>query len=206
MLIELLFVSPILFLMVAVSILFALSVHEYSHGQMAYFLGDSTAKHQGRLTINPLKHLDPLGTLMIFIIGFGWGRPVPFNPHNLKNKKWGTALVGLAGPFSNLIIALLVGLSLRFLQITNPALIVFFGIFVWINILLGVFNLLPFFPLDGSYIFFTVLSPFFEKIKVYFLQSGFLSILMAFLFMIFIGVPFICKPLFTLITGMSPVI
>lgn len=206
MLIELLFVNPILFLMVAVSILLALSVHEYSHAQMAYFLGDSTAKYQGRLTINPLKHLDPFGTLMIFIVGFGWGKPVPFNPHNLRNQKRGPALVGLAGPASNLIMALGVGLFLRFIEIPNLGLVLFFSIFVWLNILLGVFNLLPIPPLDGSHIFFTILPASLEHIKISLLRSGFLLIIVALLFMIFIGIPFICRPLFSLITGMPPVI
>lgn len=206
MLIELLFINPLLFFMVAVSILLALSIHEYSHAQMAYFLGDSTAKYQGRLTVNPLKHLDPFGTLMIFIVGFGWGKPVPFNPYNLRNQKWGPALVGLAGPASNLFMALAVGLILRFLEIPNFALITFFTIFVWLNILLGVFNLLPIPPLDGSHILFTILPPWLENIKTSLLQSTFLLIVVAFLFMIFIGIPFICKPVFTLITGMPPII
>lgn len=205
MLIELLFINPLAFFMIAVSILLALSVHEYSHAQMAYFLGDPTAKYQGRLTINPLKHLDPFGTLMIFIIGFGWGKPVPFNPHNLRNQKWGPALVGLAGPLSNFIMALSVGLFLRFIELPNPALVLFFSIFVWLNILLGVFNLLPIPPLDGSHIFFTILPSSLNNLKISLLRSGFLLIIVAFLFMIFIGIPFICRPLFALITGIPSV-
>ena len=205
MLIELLFINPLVFFMIAVSILLALSIHEYSHAQMAYFLGDPTAKYQGRLTVNPLKHLDPIGTLMIFIVGFGWGKPVPFNPHNLKNQKWGPALVGLAGPLSNLTMAIFVSLFLRFMGLSNPGLVLFFSIFVWLNILLGVFNLLPIPPLDGSHIFFTILPPSLEHIKISLLQSGFLLIIMAFLFMIFIGVPFICRPFFTLITGIPSI-
>lgn len=201
MIIQLLFVNPVLFLMVAVAILFAFSIHEYSHAQMADFLGDHTARHQGRLTINPLAHLDPIGTLLIFFVGFGWGKPVPFNPYNLRNQKWGPAFVGLAGPGSNFIMAIAVGLVLRFIEVSNPVLIIFFSVFVWINILLGVFNLLPFPPLDGSHIFFAAFPGIGFKMRKMFLQTGFLSILLVIMFMYFIGIPFICQPLFWIITG-----
>ncbi|MBU4298419.1 site-2 protease family protein, partial [Patescibacteria group bacterium] len=143
MLIELLFSNPLIYLMVAIAILLGFSIHEYSHAQAAYLLGDPTAKLQGRLTINPLAHFDPIGTLLIFIIGFGWGKPVPFNPFNLRNQKWGPALVGLAGPLSNFFMALFVGLLLRFFLFGNPGLVFFFSIFVWLNLILGTFNLLP---------------------------------------------------------------
>lgn len=201
MIIQLLFINPALFLVVVVAILFAFTIHEYSHAQIADFLGDHTAKNMGRLTINPLKHLDPIGTILIFFVGFGWGKPVPFNPYNLRNQKWGPALVGLAGPGSNFIMAIIVGLILRFSNITNPMLFAFFTIFIWINILLGVFNLLPFPPLDGSHIFFTLFPGIGFRMREVFLRSGFLSILLVIMFMYFIGIPFICQPLFWLITG-----
>ena len=89
MLIELFFINPTLYLMVVISILFGFTVHEYSHAQAAYSLGDPTAKSQGRLTLNPLAHFDPFFTSLIFIIGIGMGKPVPFNPFNLRNQKWG---------------------------------------------------------------------------------------------------------------------
>ncbi len=204
MLIQLLFVDPISYLMVAVAILLGFSIHEYSHAQAAYFLGDPTAKNAGRLTINPLAHFDPFGTLLIFIIGFGWGKPVPFNPYNLRNQKWGTALVGLAGPGSNFLSALIIGLLLRFFEFSNPALISFFSVFVWLNLTLGIFNLLPIPPLDGSHIFFTALPSSLEKIKLL-LQTNPFLIIIALLFMFYVGFPYICKPLFTIITGgLSP--
>lgn len=200
MLIELLFANPILYLMVAVSILLGFSIHEYSHAQAAYSLGDSTAKYAGRLTINPLAHFDPFGTLLIFIIGFGWGKPVPFNPYNLRNQRWGPALVGLAGPASNFLLALLIGLLLRFSGLSNPLVVSFFSIFVWLNLILGFFNLLPIYPLDGSHIFLSNLPSSLGKIKSIF-QSPFYSIIIALLVMNFIVIPYICRPVFAIITG-----
>lgn len=202
MLIQLLFANPTLFLIITVAILLAISIHEYSHAWAAYFLGDPTAKYQGRLTINPLAHLDPFGTLLLFIVGVGWGKPVPFNPYNLRNQKWGPALVGLAGPSSNFFVALIVGLSVRFLELPSPTLIYFFAYFVWINIILGTFNLIPVPPLDGSHILFTILPPSLENIKTSLLRGSPLFIIFVISFMLFIGFPFICEPLFTLITGM----
>lgn len=187
--------------MVAVAILFGFSVHEYSHAQAAYVLGDPTAKSQGRLTINPLAHFDPIGTLLIFIIGFGWGKPVPFNPLNLRNKRWGQALVGLAGPSSNFLMALFVGFLMRFLHVANPALIFFFSIFIWLNLILGLFNLLPIPPLDGSHILLTLLPRSLENFKIVILQNTPFLLLFAILFMFYIGYPYIVSPLFSLITG-----
>lgn len=201
MLIRILFLEPELYLMIAIAILFGLSIHEYSHAEAANSLGDPTAKYMGRLTINPLAHFDPIGTLLIFIFGIGWGKPVPFNPYNLRNQKWGPALVGLAGPSSNFLSALIVGTLLRFLELKNPVLIAFFSVFVWINIILGVFNLIPIPPLDGSHIFLTLLPPSLEKFKLIIYANPFL-IIIAIFFMFYIGFPYICVPLFRLITGM----
>lgn len=202
MLIQLLFLNPEVYFMVAVAILFGFSIHEYSHAQAAYILGDPTAKDQGRLTVNPLAHFDPIGTLLIFIIGIGWGKPVPFNPLNLRNQKWGSALVGLAGPLSNFLMALLVGFLLRFFPFANPGLVFFFSIFTWLNIILGLFNLLPVPPLDGSHIFLAILPPSLENFKISILQSAPFLIFFAILFMFYVGYPFLARPLFTLITGL----
>ena len=203
MLIQLLFVNPLLFVMAGTAILFAITIHEYCHALMAYSLGDNTAKDLGRLSINPLAHLDPFGTLFLFIAGFGWGKPVPFNPNNLRNRKWGEIMVALAGPLSNFVMAIGVGLILRFVEISNPSILFFFGIFVWINIILGVFNLLPIPPLDGSHVLFSLLPASWDKLKVSLHQSGFLVIIGAIFFMMYIGIPFICYPLFRIITGSS---
>jgi Zn-dependent protease len=189
-----------MFVIVATAILLALSLHEYAHAWTAYFLGDPTAKEQGRLTINPLAHLDPLGTILLFIVGIGWGKPVPFNPYNLRNQKWGPALVALAGPASNFMLAITLGLVLRFLVIPNAALVFFFSFFVWINLILGVFNLMPIPPLDGHHILFTIL-PLSEQTKIFLAQNSLFMLIGVIFFMIYIGIPFILRPLFTLITG-----
>lgn len=137
-----------------VSLIIVISIHEAAHAFIAYKLGDHTAKHQGRLTLNPLAHLDPLGTLMLFIAGFGWGKPVPVNPYNFKDPVKDSALVSLAGPASNFATALLCSIPLKYFGASLPPMV---AILLWtitdLSIILGIFNLLPFPPLDGSKIF-----------------------------------------------------
>lgn len=137
-----------------VGLVVAISVHEAAHAFAAYKLGDSTAKSQGRLTLNPLRHLDLMGTIMLFFAGFGWGKPVPVNPYNFKNPIKDSAIVSLAGPASNFATALLLSIPLKYFAASMPywldtALWVTFDI----SLILGIFNLLPFPPLDGSKIF-----------------------------------------------------
>ena len=200
MIIDLLFQNPLAYLMVAVSITLALTVHEYSHAQMADLLGDSTARDMGRLSLNPLRHLDPLGAFFIFVLGFGWGRPVPINYFNLKNKEWGPAWIGLAGPLSNFIMAVVVGLILRFVSFSSVGLVSFLSFFVWINLLLGVFNLIPVPPLDGSHILFAIMHSRGKDPRMAFASSGIFSLLIAILLMMYLGIPYIVRPLFNLIT------
>ncbi len=143
------------YLIMAPPILLALTFHEFSHGFVANRLGDPTAKLMGRLSLNPLVHLDLLGTAMLFIAGVGWAKPVPVNPFNFKNPKRDLLWVSLAGPLSNLILAFIFGLMLRLIQIHNPfGNMIFFIDMIWyamrINIVLAFFNLLPIPPLDGS--------------------------------------------------------
>lgn len=151
---ELLFSQPIIFVIWAISLLTAVSIHEFSHAWTADYLGDPTARLQGRLTLNPLAHLDLLGTLALFIAHIGWGKPVPVDPYNLENPKRDNMLISLAGPVSNLLLALFLSLLGKFL------LSQFFFIFIpfiTLNVGLAIFNLLPIPPLDGSKILFGIL-------------------------------------------------
>ncbi len=131
------------------SILIALTVHEFSHAFIAYKLGDYTAKAEGRLTLNPLKHLDPIGTIMIIIFRFGWAKPVPISEYSFKNPTTGTMLVAFAGPLSNCILALIGTGIFHLLDSSNYLVNNFLIFFVFINIALMLFNLLPIPPLDG---------------------------------------------------------
>lgn len=161
-------------------ILLALSFHEYAHGWMAYRLGDPTAKHEGRLTMNPLAHLDPLGTMMIIIVHFGWAKPVPVNPMNLKDPKKDMLWIALAGPVSNVIMAAGLGLILRIMigmgmRVDES----FLGYFqymlyfaVMINLVLAIFNMIPIPPLDGSKILFGLLPTEYEESFLRFQQIG----------------------------------
>jgi len=154
---------------VIIAVVLAVTVHEFSHAATAYFLGDPTAKYAGRLTLNPLKHFSLWGTILFlfsilfFRVGIGWGKPVPFNPYNLKNQKWGPVFVALSGPFSNFLLAAVVSLFLRFLPADfltglNPSWFVLFLSLVQVNLVLMIFNLIPIPPLDGSKILALVLA------------------------------------------------
>lgn len=142
-------------LLIAV-ILISLTVHEYSHARVAYMLGDDTAKLKGRLTLNPLKHLDPIGALFFYFMHFGWAKPVPVDPRNLKDPHRDMLFIAAAGPVSNLVLALLAGFFIRFmgpLDQMEPMTLYIFGflcIAVYCNAALAIFNMLPIFPLDGA--------------------------------------------------------
>lgn len=157
----LLFQEPLIFVVWILAILAALSIHEFSHALAGYWLGDPTAKRLGRLTLNPFAHVDFLGLAALIVIGFGWGKPVPFNPYNLRAKKWGPVLVALAGPAMNLCGAVIFAGVLRLVApFLNPAnlLIQFLMLSVFLNAGLLVFNLIPLPPLDGSKLLLTVLA------------------------------------------------
>ena len=133
-------------------LLFALVFHEFSHGWVANKLGDPTAKHQGRLTLNPLAHLDPFGSMMILFVGFGWAKPVPVDSRYLANPRTDMMKIAFAGPASNLLLAFIGGMLIRVTGYMGP-LTSMLIIFTQINISLAVFNLIPIPPLDGSQIF-----------------------------------------------------
>lgn len=161
MFIQLLFASPAIALAWVLAIFFSLTVHEFSHALVAKWRGDRTAEREGRLTLNPIAHIDPVGLIMLFIIGFGWAKPVPFNPYNLKDPKWDSVRIALAGPASNLIMAGACGLVLRLL-IGNGVidglnlLTIFLFLMILLNLFLLFFNLVPIHPLDGSKLFFAL--------------------------------------------------
>ena len=155
-------------LILAFCVLFSLSVHEFSHGFAAYAVGDKTAKYSGRLSLNPLAHLDPFGAICLFLFGFGWAKPVPVNPWNFKNKKGGMILTALAGPFSNFLLAfiamviytLLGGLRFSSASFGFTLASVFYELayyMIMINLGLGLFNLIPIPPLDGSKVLTAIL-------------------------------------------------
>ncbi len=133
-------------------LIFSLCFHEFSHGYMAYHLGDHTAAQNGRLTLNPIAHLDPIGSLMILFVGFGWAKPVPVNPVNFSNPREDMMKVAFAGPASNLILAFIGGLIMRFVNMTgimqSEIFIQILYFFVFINISLAIFNLIPVAPLS----------------------------------------------------------
>ena len=143
-------------------LIFALCFHEFSHALVAYILGDDTAQRQGRLTLNPFAHLDPIGSLMILFVGFGWAKPVPINPQKLNDRESGIIKVAFAGPASNLLLAFISGSLMRYLNYSNVAGSETFGtalyFFIYINIALAVFNLIPVAPLDGSQIFSSIIG------------------------------------------------
>lgn len=145
-----LFTNPISFFAWFFALLVAISVHEFFHALSAFKLGDPTAKYEGRLTLNPLAHLDPIGTLMILLAGFGWGKPVPVNPLNFDSPRKDHALVALSGPFSNLAVAFILSLLLRLPWGVGGLLLeLFLAPVIILNVKIGIFNLLPIVPLDG---------------------------------------------------------
>ncbi len=154
------FSDPFSVLLFVISLLFALTVHEAAHAWAANRLGDPTAKFSGRLTLNPLAHLDPIGTIMLFFFGFGWGKPVPVDEFNLNKPRRDNALIALAGPAVNLVVALFIGLfrlPVYFLGLNSLVISGLMLSLIRLNIILGVFNLLPIYPLDGSKILIGVL-------------------------------------------------
>lgn len=160
-LLSLLFDQPWMFVATILVFILALSVHECAHAYAGFLLGDLTAKRMGRLTLNPLAHIDPLGFLALLTIGFGWAKPVPYNPYNLRYPRFGPLLVALAGPFSNLVMGILGALlfSFFFSKLGSQNLLVFFlARFSYLNFGLMLFNLIPVPPLDGAQVLHVALS------------------------------------------------
>ena len=152
--------SPIAGLALLASVIFAITIHEAAHAFMAVKLGDDTPKAQGRLTLNPFSHLDPWGTLLIIFAGIGWGKPVVFNQFNLKNIRRDIALVAMAGPVSNFLLAVILSIVIRIPFIYQIDFVYFLiQNFIFLNIALCVFNLIPIEPLDGFKVVSGILPP-----------------------------------------------
>jgi len=187
-------------------------IHEVSHGFAALALGDPTAKYQGRLTLNPFNHLDPVGSVLVPLIGYfaggfiiGWAKPVPFNPHNLRSAKWGEALVAVAGPVSNIVLAAIFGLIIRLgngASFMNESFLSLASFVVLINITLAIFNLIPIPPLDGSKILFAVLPLKWQGIRNSLENSG-LILVFIFIFLLWPVISPLAFYLFRLFTGLA---
>ncbi|MGB6290511.1 MAG: site-2 protease family protein [Desulfobulbales bacterium] len=150
-LLNLLLKNPLGFILIAIPLLYAVIFHELAHGWVAYRMGDPTAKSMGRLSLNPLKHLDPMGTLMLFLFGFGWAKPVPVNFNQLRDKRMGMILVSAAGIITNILLAFCALFLYRLLALPSSSIsaqLLYY--FARINIILAAFNLIPLPPLDGS--------------------------------------------------------
>ncbi len=196
-----------------VVLLFSVIIHELAHGYVAYSLGDPTAKYEGRLTLNPLKHLDPFGSvilpLLLFISGssvlIGWAKPVPVNPYNLRDQKWGSLKVAIAGPLSNIALALFFGLFIRLmpgsLLNSTPGIFLIFSFVVQINIMLAIFNLIPIPPLDGSWILFNLIPRRFDRFSMFLQQYGLFILIFLIFFGGLQGLGIITESLFHVITG-----
>lgn len=203
-----------------IALILSIVLHEVAHGYAANWLGDPTARLAGRLTVNPIPHIDPIGSVVIpgllffsnagFL--FGWAKPVPYNPYNLRNQKWGEAMVAAAGPLTNLLLAVVFAMFIRFAHAIglSSSFMHMAGYIVYINILLALFNSIPFPPLDGS----KIIEPFlpfglqqkYHALVAYVERMGFLMLFLCiFIFMQILWMPLsiVVKSIFVLLTGMS---
>jgi Zn-dependent protease len=197
----------VVYVFIYVVIVISAVVHEFAHGWVAWRLGDTTAKDEGRLTLNPLAHIDVFGTVIVPIISLllggvflGWAKPVPYNPFALSDRRWGTLKVGVAGPASNFIVALILGLLLRgvvsgIIPVTAAA-AELLGFVVYVNIFLALFNLIPLPPLDGSKVLGSLVPGFYRSLAYMSAWGLFAALLIAFYVL-----PPLARLLYLLITG-----
>lgn len=195
-----------------VILLFSVIIHELSHGYVAQALGDPTAKYAGRLTLNPVSHLDLFGSILLPILLlvltagqgpiFGWAKPVPINPYNFRDQRWGSFKVAIAGPISNFAVALVFGLLMRFSELPlNSPFMQFLTMIVFINIMLAIFNLIPIPPLDGHWIFFQFIPETFAPVKAFLQQYGMFILIFLIFFRGLDWMYAVVEYIFRLITG-----
>ncbi len=199
--------DPLTFIVSIAILIMSVVLHELSHGYVADLLGDPTPRLQGRLTVNPLKHLELFGSVIVPILTsmagltFGWAKPVEWNPYNVKNRRVGELLISAAGPAANLLIALVFGFMIRFgSEILSPDFLIISAYIVAINITLAIFNLIPVPPLDGSKIFFSILPPRLSYVRVTFEKYSIFLVLLLIIFLWPLFEPII-PFIFKLITG-----
>ncbi len=206
------FTATVITIFSLIVLLFSVIIHELAHGYVAYSLGDPTAKYAGRLALNPLKHLDPFGSVIIPLLLllatggqgpiFGWAKPVPINPYNFKDQRWGTLKVAISGPATNFAIAIIFGLLIRIINLPQTVpFIELLGIITIYNFLWGIFNLVPIPPLDGSWILFRFLPPGLEKVKMFLQQYGLFILVFFIFFGGLTGLSILSQLLYSLVTG-----
>jgi Zn-dependent protease len=200
------------FIFQIIILIFSVVIHEVSHGYAAYLQGDNTAKFAGRLNLNPFNHLDWFGSFLLPVMSYmfggfiiGWAKPVPFNPYNLRNQKWGETIVAFAGPLSNIVVALFFGLLLRFgiLNSFGESFVYIAAVIVIINLILATFNLVPIPPLDGSKILFGILPSYSMRETRNFLERNGFFFLIFFVFFLWKFVVPLVDWEFRLITGLT---
>jgi Zn-dependent protease len=207
------FTATVITIFSLIVLLFSVIIHELAHGYVAYSLGDPTAKYAGRLTLNPLKHLDPFGSVILPLLLllatagqgpiFGWAKPVPINPYNLRDQKWGTLKVAISGPATNFGIAIIFSLLIRALNMPpSVPFIELLGIVAIYNFLWGMFNLVPIPPLDGSWILFKLLPGGLERGKMFLQQYGLFILIFFIFFGGLTGLSILAQLLFKLVAGM----
>lgn len=165
------------FIIRSIAVLVAIIPHEMAHGFAAYLCGDETAKRDGRLSLNPLHHLDPIGTICLILFKFGWAKPVMINPNNFRNRKVGTFFVSIAGVTANFILAIISVVIIKHMNVNKFFFDLLMNIF-WFNIVLGVFNLIPIPPLDGSKLLFSFLPLKYEYYLIRYERYGYILILL----------------------------